>query len=457
MSDGGARTTGSGAGGAGGDSGAAGDGGSAEHLPAVLRQRNFSALWWGQLISILGERLTYLALVGLLAEHSSHFADTRSSSWLLWMLGNVMLAPVLLFAPFTGAWVDRSNLKHVLITSDTLRGILVALIPMLYFMTQNTLPVYAIVFLLFTCNVIFLPAKSAITPEIVPPSQLLSANALLAAAGIVATGIGAPLGGWVVDHWGWGTALYINAFTYGVSVIALALIAYRGHAHTDGAPDVSVGKYMHEVAEGWKLVRSSTPVGVALIALGAVWMGGGFLHVAGNQHIQRAASVPGMERVGVLITVLGIGAGLGTWWVNTKGRRVRAPVLLGVGLLLVSVGLIAFAVSTRFAVFAVAAFIIGLSAAPAFVLSETLLQTGTSSRQRGRVFSARDFMMRLLLFLSGTLAAWVTNGWGTRNAILTSAALVAMAGVVTMLYGRRTSIPAVPEQATPAPQDPTAF
>lgn len=455
MSGGGAPRRGE-APGPGGGSGRPGSRGPAAQVAPLLTQRNFSALWWGQLISILGERLTYLALIGLLAQHSSHFADARSS-WLLWMLGNVMLAPVLLFAPFTGAWVDRSNLKHVLIISDTLRGVLVALIPVLYAMTQHTLPIYAVVFLLFTCNVIFLPAKSAITPEIVPQSQLLSANALLAGAGIVSTAIGAPLGGWVVDHWGWGTALYINALTYGVSVIALAVIGYRQHAHAEGLPDVSVGKYMHEVAEGWKLVRSSTPVGVALIALGAVWMGGGFLHIAGNQHIQRAASVPGMERVGILITVLGIGAGLGTWWVNKKGRHIRASVLLGFGLLMVGVGLIAFAVSTRFAVFAIAAFIIGLSAAPAFVLSETLLQTGTSSRQRGRVFSARDFMMRLLLFLAGTLAAWVTNAWGTRNAILTSAVLVALSGIVTVLYGRRTSIPAVPEDSAPAPQDPTAF
>jgi MFS family permease len=416
---------------------------SASAPPPLLRQRSFSALWWGQLISILGERLTYLALIGLLAEHTSHFSDSRSS-WLLSLLANVMLAPVLLFAPFTGAWVDRSNLKRVLIVSDTLRGVLVALIPVLYMTSQHTLPVYVLVFLLFTCNVVFLPAKSAITPEIVPAGQLLTANALLAGAGIAATAIGAPLGGWIVDHWGWAVALYINAFTYLVSVVALMLVAYRAHPQPDGPPEISVRRYMREVGEGWALVRSSVPVGVALLALGAVWLGGGFAHVAGNQHIQHAASVPGMERVGILITVLGLGAGLGTWWVNTRGRGLRASTLLGVGLLLVGVGLVAFAVSSRFAVFAVAAFVIGLSAAPTFVLSETLLQTGTSSRQRGRVFSARDFMMRLLFLIAVTLAAWVTNAWGTRSAMLVSAALVAAAGILTMLYGRRAPIPAVP-------------
>ena len=95
----------------------------------------------------------------------------------------------------------------------------------------------AIVFAMFTCNVLFLPAKSAITPEIVPARQLLAANALLAGAGIVATAIGALAGGWVVDHWGWGTALYLNGFTYLVSVFALLMIVYRPSKDSEGAAE----------------------------------------------------------------------------------------------------------------------------------------------------------------------------------------------------------------------------
>jgi len=406
----------------------------------LLRQRDFRALFTGQLISILGERFTYLALVGLLAEHTSHFRDPRSSL-LLSLLANVMLAPVLLFAPFTGPWLDRTNLKRVLVASDALRSVIVVLIPVLYLGTRNTAPVFALVFALFTCNVLFLPAKSALTPEIVPPAQLLVANGLLSIAGVVATAAGALSGGWLIDHWGWQTALYLNGATYGVSVIALLLISYHPHRAAAPPPGISWRRYLVEVTEGWGVVRRNPAVGIALLSLGAVWVGGGFLHVAGNQHIQRSASAPGMERLGLLMCALGVGSLIGTWWINHRGKHAPRAVLLGGGLVLAGLGLVAFAVSARFAVFAAAAFVIGLAAAPAFMLSETLLQEGTEPRQRGRVFSARDFLMRLVFLLGVTTAGWASRSLGLRATLLICAGIVTAAGVLALWWGRRLARP----------------
>ena len=104
--------------------------------PPLFRQRNFSALWWGQLVSLVGERLTYLALVGLLSEHTHAFRDARSSL-LLSLLATVMLAPVLLFAPFVGAWVDRQNLQRVMVRSDLARAGIILSIPLLYPLTRS--------------------------------------------------------------------------------------------------------------------------------------------------------------------------------------------------------------------------------------------------------------------------------------------------------------------------------
>jgi predicted MFS family arabinose efflux permease len=402
--------------------------------PPLFQQRSFFALWLGQLISIVGDRLTYLALGGLLLRHTGAIEPQYST--LLALLGNVMLAPVLLFSPFTGAWVDRWNLKRVLIISDVLRAGIVVLIPVLYALTHHAGTAFALVFLLFTCNVFFLPARSAITPEIVPPEQLLAANAFLSVAGIIATALGAAAGGWVVDHWGWPVAMQIDALTYVVSVITLALVRYQGRVRTTSSPQMTWRRYLHEVNEGWHVVRTNTAVGLALIALAGVWIGGGFLHVAGNVHIQTAASIKGMERVGILMCALGLGSGLGTWWVNTRGRRWPRPILLGGGLIMVGLGIVMFAVSTRFAVFAIAAFIIGLFAAPSFVLTETLLQESTAVQQRGRVFSLRDFLMRLAFLASVSLAAPATRTLGVPATLLLCAAIVALAGGVALAWGR---------------------
>ena len=401
----------------------------------LLLQRDFAALWWGQLISLWGDRLNYLALNGLVQQHTRDYQNPGQSSLMLSLHGTVSVLPVLLFAPFAGPWVDRWDLRRVLIVSDLARALCVLAIPFIYHATHLATPVWTLVFLVFTCNVFFLPAKSAMTPEIVPREQLLSANTLLAVAGIAGTVAGFAMGGWVVDHWGWPSAILMDAGTYGVSVISLALIRYRTRPRP--VTEVTVHGYWREIVEGVRVVRGSPAVGLALTALGAVWVGGGFVQVAGIQHIQRVASIPGAERIAGLGGALGVGAALSTWWVNTRGRRVPRPLLLGLGMVLAGAWIVAIAVSRRYAVFAIASFLVGASIAPAFVLTETLVQEGTDVRQRGRVFSLRDFTMRLLLLGSLAVATILTPLFGTTVALCTAAACVSGAGFLSLAWGRR--------------------
>jgi MFS family permease len=406
----------------------------------LLLQREFAALWWGQLISLWGDRLNYLALNGLVQQHTRDYHDPGQSSLMLSLHGTVSVLPVLLFAPFAGPLVDRWNLRRVLIFSDLARALLVLAIPLVYSATHLAAPVWGIVFLLFTCNVFFLPAKSAMTPEIVPPEQLLTANTLLAVAGIAGTVGGFAMGGWVVDHWGWQVALTLDAITYGVSVLSLALIRYKARARESDT--VTVRSYWHEIAEGFAVVRRSRAVGLALVALGAVWLGGGFIQVAGIQHIQRAASIPGAERIAGLGGALGLGAALSTWWVNARGRKLPRAALLGMGMLLAGGWLVCLAVSTRYAVFAIASFLIGACIAPAFVLTETLFQEGTELHQRGRVFSLRDFAMRLLLLLSMMVATLLTPRIGTTTTLILAGVLMSATGVLALTWGRGSTGPA---------------
>ena len=393
-------------------------------------------MWWGQLFSITGDRFTYLALAGLFYEHSVA-APGVSYAALLAIFANVVVAPVLLFAPFTGAWVDRRNLKHLLVVSDVLRALIVFLIPTLFALTRSTDVVFALIFALFTVNVVFLPAKSAMLPEIVRRDQLLLANSLLAGAGIAATAIGALAGGYLIDRWGWALAMRLDAGSYLISVIGLSLVAYRASDHHASLAPVTVRGYLHEVGAGWALVRHSRSVGVGLIALAAVWFAGGVMHVAGNQHIQTMASQPGMTRLGGLLFAIGVGSGIGAWWINTRGKRLPRAQVLGAGLALAGCTLVVFAMSRLFVVFVGSALLLGIFAAPALVLTETVLQEGTELAHRARVFSVRDFLMRLMLLISVTGAAWMVTLTDPRTTMLACAAGLIVLGACTVGAARR--------------------
>jgi len=402
---------------------------------SLFRQRSFTGLWWGQLFSITGDRFTYLALAGLFFEYSRS-DPSGSYAALLAVFANVVVAPVLLFAPFTGAWVDRHNLKRVLLVSDALRALLVFSMPILFEMTHSTDVIFGVVFLLFTVNVIFLPAKSALLPEVVRGEQLLAANSLLAGAGIVATAIGALAGGYIIDRYGWAFAMRLDAASYLISVVGLAMVAYRAGDHHARLERVTVRRYVAEVGAGWGMVRHSRSVGAAFVALAAVWFAGGVLHVAGNQHIQAMASAPGMSRLGALLFAIGVGSGIGAWWINTRGKRLPRAYVLGVGLALAGCTLAVFAMSRLFAVFVGAAVLLGLFAAPALVLTETALQEGTDLAHRARVFSLRDFAMRLTLLVSVSIAAWLVELTDTRTTLLACAVALLALGGCTAGLGR---------------------
>ena len=112
---------------------------------------------------------------------------------------------------------------------------------------------------------------------------------------------------------------------------------------------------------------------------------------------------------------------------------------LGVGLILAGAALIPFALSSLFAVFIVVGVLVGLFAAPALVLTETVLQEGTALEHRARVFSARDFVMRSTLLVSVAFAAWLVQRIGTEGAILVTVAVLFGIGSIVLAVGRESA------------------
>lgn len=409
---------------------------------AALARPAFRGLLVGQVVSIAGDRLNYLTLVALLSAHAAAGGGDRSA--LLAALAWAMLGPSLIVSPWAGALVDRWPLVRTLVVTDLLRAFVVAAIPFAARGGGSLTPVFALVALAYVLNAFFLPARSALPPHLVAPSSLAAGNAVLVLGGVVATLVGTSLGGPVVDRWGPAVALWIDAATYVVSVIALATILRGGVAAVpeDASPApigvrAAVGRALADVREGWRIALATPAARGPLVASIATWVAGGVLHVAGTSHIQQgSAAVTGL---GLLLGALAIGALLGTAFVLRRERRrpIDRHAALAIGLLGAGLGLLAFAGTRNFAIMAASGFVVGLFAAPVLFLAETALQEAVAAGARARLFAARDVLSRAAFLATAGAAAALVRARGDALTIAAGAALLLVLGAAIAATRRR--------------------
>src|SRR5512135_719730 len=127
----------------------------------IVKNRNFSLLWVGQIISQFGDRLDQMALLALIYR----FAPGSTSQVARLMVFTIL--PVFLVGPIAGVYVDRWDHRRTMIVCDILRGFLVLLIPFYLMRFHSMAPIYAVVFLAFCISRFYVPAKMSIIPDLV--------------------------------------------------------------------------------------------------------------------------------------------------------------------------------------------------------------------------------------------------------------------------------------------------
>ena len=395
----------------------------------LFRSGSFRALWAGQLVSIFGDRFTYLALLALVVERAQ---DPANPARELAMIPVVSFLPAILFSPWIGALVDGWNRRTTLLVSDALRGVIVLL--MIPAANAGGLPAaFALVFLLYVVNSFFLPARSAILPDLVPEESLVEANSLATLAGVIATILGSWLGGLWVERMGWRFGFALDGLTYFVSVLALAFIRPRDvrprapHAHATTAD--AYRALARDVAEGARVSIASRPILGSMLAMALLWIAGGALHVA-LPTVLRGHGAGVVSGVGAVIAFASAGMVAGTLAIAAWGRGgARAWVLQGS---LAGAGLAVLLFATMPAAYAGpgAAFLAGLFVAFLLVQTESVIQQASRPETRARVFALRDFLARLGVVLSAG-----AFGWLLERRILTPSVAVALAGCLLIVGG----------------------
>jgi predicted MFS family arabinose efflux permease len=266
---------------------------------------------------------------------------------------------------------------------------------------------------MYVANTFFLPARSAILPDLLEGESLVKANSLATLAGVAATLIGSLAGGFLVQRVGWRWGFAADAATYVASVVFLAQTRPRSRPPRprDTRWEDRYRTIARDAVEGAKIAAGRPAVVGALAALALLWVGGGALHVAGTVLIERrtAGFISGM---GGILSALGAGMVVGTLALAGRGARWPSGTLIAAALSGIGLSLLLFAFLQSYAALLGVAVLAGVSVALLLVTTESLLQREIAAEVRGRVFALRDFVTRIaVLVFAGATGVVVGRHW----------------------------------------------
>src|SRR5271155_190277 len=134
---------------------------------SILGERNFARLWYGQIISSMGDRFYQFALLYVILGIKQGMDVGKDSARVTFCA----MLPGLLLAPLYGWIVDRYSRRWVMFYADVARAGLTLSILYLWFHAHSLVAVFVIVFLMGACNGLFIPARQAALPQLVSARQ----------------------------------------------------------------------------------------------------------------------------------------------------------------------------------------------------------------------------------------------------------------------------------------------
>lgn len=398
----------------------------------LLGKRNVSLLWWGGLVSMLGNWSLIIALpVYIYQETGSTLATS-----LMFAAGTL---PRVLCASAAGVFVDRLERKRTMVVCNLLLAL--AVIPLLFVSGSGTFGlIYMVSLVQATIGLFFGPAENAFLPSLVPRDDLIPANALNALNNNLARLIGPAIGGIIVSRFGLAGVVVFDLASYLVAAACISLIptpAKTGcealNVQTGASPKVSPG-WVSEWREGLAQLRHTRLLNVVLCAMTLAAFGEGAFSVLIAPFVHEAFSGSALEFGWVMSAqaVGGIVGGLLVGWL----RHIPPERLFALGLLYLGlIDLVLFnyaALVPSIVPMLVLMVVVGAPATAIGAGYTALLQTSLEDRFLGRVFGLVDAVSALAL-LVGTVAAGVLGDLvGVTTLVKVQGSAHALAGLLVL-------------------------
>lgn len=383
-----------------------------QHL--LLINRNYTLLWLGGTVSLIGDTLfttTLVLWIGTLL-HNQSAAPLAVSGVLL-----AAALPALLIGPFAGVFVDRWPKQKTMRVMDVLRATLVLSLLLisgpLPLPTLTTLPlstkliiIYLIVAAVSSLSQFFNPSTKALLKEIVSEEQLTRASALSVSTGMVGWAIGSICAGICYVSLGTGWAIALNAASF---VFSWALIGkMRVSEPAMVARQEKLRQVFTELRDGLRFIKGHLLLRTILLTQSLFQFAWGSLETLVLFYITQNLHVP-MSLFGLFSAVPSFGGILGAWLVDRFAAKRGAASIYYHALLFSGMMVVIATVPNQPLIALIGFFLINITNSQAEVLVGPLILSATPEQMVGRVFStlstATTFSSLLATFLSGYLSS----------------------------------------------------
>jgi len=419
----------------------------------VLKNRNFLALWSGQVFSQLADKVYLVLMIALIDTQFHASSEPISGSVSLLMIAFTI--PAVLFGSLAGVFVDRWSKKGVLVATNIFRGILVLAISPLLWLTHDwgslgIIPVgfgiiLGVTFLVSTLTQFFAPAEQAVIPLVVKPQHLLSANSLytttMMASVIVGFAVGEPVLAIADKVWqqlggsgGLGKELVVGG-SYAIAGIILLLLQTGEKNHP---PETEPPHVLQDLRDGFRYLGENHRIRNALIQLVILFSVFAALAVLA---VRLAEIIPGLKasQFGFLLAAGGVGITLGATLLGQFGQRFASHNQLSLyGSIGMAASLIGLSLFTKqLALCLLLVMLLGIFSSLVGIPMQTTIQTETPPEMRGKVFGLQNNVVNIALSLPLALAGVAETFLGLKAVFLGLAAIVISGGLLNWYICRK--------------------
>src|ERR1700690_1239307 len=378
------------------------------HIPPALKHRQFTLIWVGLIISMVGSQMQQWALFW-------HISQLSRAPIAVSIVGGVRFAAVLCFSLIGGLVADRANRRTILFLTQSISLLVAFVLGILTLIGIIQLwHIYLLSAIQASAMAFDLPARQSLVPNLVPREDLPNAFSLQSIAFSVGAIVGPALSGVVIGYLGQEYAYFINAISF--LAVIFALIAMGSVPQQQSVAEKGFKAALIDIRDGIRFIRSQPLILSSMILdfFVTFFASANTLLPYFSQYILHIGEVA----YGWLAAAPSIGAVVVGLIISQFNNIRRQGQFLIISVLIFGLATILFGFSRLYAIIFLALVLTGAADSVSTIIRNTIRNMNTPDSIRGRMTGVNQIFFMGGPQLGEIEAGAVAQGFGVPFAII---------------------------------------